>query len=114
MVADLAIHDDEGNPHAYVLLTLRVLEKETFGLKARGWNRTEILEGWRESWAVAVNVALAERGISDRVDHRTLAAQGIDREPKNLGWDAVEMERRGVQSRQGDAQRERQRARDKK
>lgn len=114
MVADLVIHADEGNPHGHVLLTLRALGNETFGLKAREWNRPEILERWRESWAVAVNTALAARGISDRVDHRTLIAQGIDREPKNLGRDAVEMERRGVPSRQGEALRERQRVRDQK
>lgn len=114
MVADLVIHADKGNPHGHVLLTLRALGNETFGLKAREWNRPEILKRWRESWAVAVNMALAARGISDRVDHRTLAAQGIDREPKNLGRDAVEMERRGVSSRQGEALRERQRARDQK
>lgn len=114
MVADVALHADKGNPHGHVLLTLRPLAGEAFGAKARDWNRPELLEGWRESWAGAVNTALAQQGFRARVDHRSLAAQGIDREPKNLGRAAWEMERRGEPSRQGEAQRERQRERDRK
>src|SRR3546814_20458334 len=54
-----------------------------FGAKARHWNRTELVEQWRESWASHVNERLAELDIDARVDHRSLAAQGIDLEPQD-------------------------------
>ncbi len=114
MVADVAIHSDEGNPHAHVLLTLRPFKGDTFGGKERDWNKKEVLEVWRASWAESVNTSLAQVGIQDRVDHRSLEAQGIDREPKNLNRAAFEMERRGLVSRQGEAMRERQRLRDER
>jgi hypothetical protein len=43
-----------------------------------------------------INAALERSGVSDRVDHRTLSEQGIDREAtKHKGVVAVNMERRG-------------------
>jgi len=82
MVADLAIHgQDTGNPHAHVMLTMRELRPEGFGPKNREWNRRELVEEWREAWAKAANLALERAGYEARIDHRTLAAQGIDREP---------------------------------
>ena len=45
-------------------------------LAAKGTN----LAGWRKAWADYSNDFLAEDGHADRVDHRTLAAQQIDRE----------------------------------
>jgi hypothetical protein len=38
----------------------------------------------RERWAQVTNEALREAGLSVRIDHRSYAAQGIDREPKPL------------------------------
>jgi ATP-dependent exoDNAse (exonuclease V) alpha subunit len=37
MVADLAIHDKIGNPHAHILLTTRTISAEGFGQKNRAW-----------------------------------------------------------------------------
>lgn len=87
MITDLAIHDTkardgERQPHAHILLTLRSLEDGGFGKKAREWNDVKFLETWREKWAQTVNQALERAGDAARVDHRTLAAQGIDREPE--------------------------------
>lgn len=82
MVADLAIHgQDTGNPHAHIMLTMRELKPEGFGPKSRDWNRRELVEEWREAWAKEANLALERAGHEARIDHRTLAAQGIDREP---------------------------------
>ena len=82
MVADLAIHgQDTGNPHAHIMLTMRELKPEGFGQKKREWNRRELVEEWREAWAKEANLALERAGHEARIDHRTLAAQGIDREP---------------------------------
>src|SRR5881409_2546526 len=38
-------------PHAHVMLTMRAVDENGFGQKARGWNRTEMVERWRERWA---------------------------------------------------------------
>jgi ATP-dependent exoDNAse (exonuclease V) alpha subunit len=111
MVADVTIHapDREGdrrNHHAHVMLTMRELTGEGFGPKVRAWNSTEQLEEWREDWAVAVNRHLEQHGHAARVDHRSLADQGIDREPEpKQGPIATEMERAGRPSHAGDDRR---------
>lgn len=79
MVADYAIHDKPGNPHAHILLTLRELSPDGvgFGNKRRDWNRPELLEQWRALWADHANRALAEQGFAERIDHRSFADLGI-------------------------------------
>jgi hypothetical protein len=53
----------------------------------------------RERWATVANEALQEAHIDARVDHRSLAAQGIDREPyPYIPRAAFEMERHGYRS----------------
>lgn len=79
MVADIAVHDNSGNPHAHILLTLRQLLPEGFGAKVRAWNDKEMLATWRESWARFCNTALERVGVGVRIDHRTLIAQGCRR-----------------------------------
>ena len=79
MVADLAIHRDNlNNPHAHVLLTLRRIGADGFGLKERSWNERSNLAQWRLGWAEVANEHLAKAGLSVRIDHRTLRAQGLD------------------------------------
>ena len=72
---------DGSNPHAHVMLTMRPLNGDSFGGKARDWNRPEQLNHLRASWAEAANAALAAAGSDACIDHRTLAEQGIQREP---------------------------------
>ena len=79
MVADIAVHDNPGNPHCHILLTLRELLQNGFGKKVRAWNDRELLNAWRESWARLCNRALEREGISQRIDHRSLIAQGCQR-----------------------------------
>jgi hypothetical protein len=112
MVADISFHEpgkegDERNYHAHVLLTMRPVQGDGFGLKDREWNRKDNVELWREHWADHQNRAFEKLGIDVRVDHRSLEAQGIDREPEpKLGPTASAMERRGVGSERGDERRE--------
>ena len=113
MVADIAIHrpdrhGDQRNHHAHILLTMRELDGDNFSTrKQRDWNRTELLEYWREQWADYQNDALEAAGYDARVDHRSFEEQGIDREPTwHLGKDASAMEREGKASRIGDENRE--------
>lgn len=88
MIADIALHcpkasDGKDQPHAHIMLTLRPLKPDGsgFGNKERAWNDHALLEQWREAWATAVNQVLADAESSERIDHRTLKAQGIDRAP---------------------------------
>jgi hypothetical protein len=126
VVADIAIHapsrrGDDRNYHAHVLLTLREVGPEGFGKKARLWDQqkgegkrkswkqfeAERLTEWRREWAEYENRALARYGHPQRVDHRSLKDQGIDREPTtHVGPDASEMERRGIDTDRGDQNRE--------
>jgi Ti-type conjugative transfer relaxase TraA len=104
MIADLNVHRDIGadgqpKPHAHVMLTMRAVSEDGFGPKAREWNRTELLEHWREAWAEHVNTRLAELDIDARIDHRSLEAQGIDLEPQNkIGPAASRMAAQGLES----------------
>ena len=140
MIADVAIHvgragDGADQPHAHILLTMRTLTTEGFGPKARQWNASEKLEGWRARWAGHVNRELEREGHAERIDHRTLEAQraaaerdaararaagddrtaeahmtradALDREPDpKMGPTASQMERLGTSSRRGDERRE--------
>jgi Ti-type conjugative transfer relaxase TraA len=102
MVADLNVHWDIGadflpKPHAHVMLTTRAVTTDGFGAKVRDWNRTELLQHWREAWAGHVNQRLAELDIDTRVDHRSLEAQGIELEPQHkIGPAAGRMAERGL------------------
>ena len=111
MIADYAIHapDREGdnrNHHAHIMLTMRDLTEDGFGKKNRSWNDTGLLESWREKWAEHQNRHLEHAGLDVRVDHRSLEARGIDRDPEpKLGAIATEMERNGRPSKAGDDMR---------
>ena len=101
MVADLNVHWDfdaagQAKPHAHVMLTMREVGEDGFGKKVREWNATSELTGWRERWAEHVNQRMAELGHDVRIDHRTLAAQGVDLEPQHkIGPAGMRREMRG-------------------
>jgi len=103
MVADLDVHWDMGKdgqpkPHAHVMLSMREVGPEGFGQKVREWNSAALLQGWREAWADHVNERLAELDIDARIDHRTLAAQGIELEPQHkIGPAASRMPEQGLE-----------------
>ena len=53
----------------------------------------------RERWAAVTNEALQQAHLAARIDHRSLDAQGIDREPRpQIPRAAFEMERHGYRS----------------
>ena len=112
MIADLNVHwdvgaDGEPKPHAHVMLTTREVGEDGFGAKVRDWNRTDLLNHWREAGADHVNERLAELDIEARVDHRSLEAQGIDLEPQNkIGPAAARMAAKGHQLERVDEHRE--------
>lgn len=104
MVADIAIHHaKEENPHAHILLTTREAGPEGFGKKVREWNDKGVLQSWREGWEHRANEALMDAGYKQRIDHRTLEAQGIERVPQiHIGPKVIEMEQRGQRTERGD------------
>ena len=114
MIADVAMHapdrqGDQRNIHAHIMLTTRVLTSDGFGKKNRDWNTPEQLTEWRKQWAEHQNTVFQELNLEQRVDHRSLEAQGLDREPtQHLGPVANDMERNGKNSRVGEENRERQ------
>ena len=100
--ADVAIHapgkeGDNRNHHAHILCSTRRLTPEGFSEKTRELDdlKTGEVKRWRERFARLQNERLRENGIEARVDHRTLEAQGIEREPtRHLGPSATGFERR--------------------
>jgi hypothetical protein len=101
---DVAIHEpskggDNRNHHAHIMRTTRQVEAEGLGAKLdtekAGRNRAADLEAVRAKWAELTNKHLRQHGIDTTIDHRSLKAQGIDREPtQHLGPTATAIERR--------------------
>jgi len=107
MVADVCVHFDldkeEENPHAHIMLSMRDISPDGFGKKNRSWNDKEIINHYREAWADHANRALENAGFENRIDHRTLVEQGIDRTPQiHLGQAVTAMKARGIQTERGD------------
>jgi Ti-type conjugative transfer relaxase TraA len=104
MIADLNVHwdmaeDGTPKPHAHVMLTMRSVDENSFGQKVREWNRTEMVERWRERWAELANERLAELDIDARIDHRSLEAQDIALEPQSqIGAPAQRIEGEGLEA----------------
>ncbi|MES2988716.1 MAG: MobQ family relaxase [Pseudomonadota bacterium] len=119
MVADVSWHNGRASdggeqPHAHVLLTMRPLAANGFGLKSRhdyvpdrtgrttecgrpllvesnrdSWNSAVYFEQTRESWEKLANAALERAGSDQRIDRRSLLARGLSRLPEpalRLAW----------------------------
>src|SRR2546430_9325854 len=111
MIADLNVHwdiaeDGMPKPHAHAMLTMRAVDENGFGQKVRDWNRTGMVEHWRERWAEIANERLAELDIDARIDHRSLKAQGIALEPQGqIDAPAKRIEDRGIEGEGNEADR---------
>jgi hypothetical protein len=128
---DVAIHaprdfpgSDPRNFHAHLLTTTREVNAEGLGAKTTldmsDGNRRKLglepvvqeLLHVRARWAALTNEALREAQVAARIDHRTLEAQGIDREPRpQIPRAAFEMERHGYHSVVAERMRENYQAR---
>jgi hypothetical protein len=129
VAVDLAIHaprpqGDPRNFHAHLLATTREVTPEGLGPKAgldmdlKARNELGVFpfrqeyKTLRARWAELANEALRGANVEARIDHRSLAAQGVDREPRpQLPWAAVVAERRGERSEVAEHIRERHRQR---
>ncbi len=113
----MAIHkgqsNGENNPHCHLIINERIndgIERQPGDWFRRsnskypasgGAQKTEELRPkfWlhdtRKLWAEMANQALEKNGHKTTIDHRTLAAQGVEREPQyHLGPAAAAMERK--------------------
>jgi ATP-dependent exoDNAse (exonuclease V) alpha subunit len=115
---DVALHaprnfrgSDPRNFHAHLLATTREVSREGLGRKTtfdlNGDSRRKLGLGpgirelfyARQRWAEVANVALESAHVDARIDHRSLAAQGITRERKLwIPRVPYEIERRGGHS----------------
>ncbi len=126
---------DQPNVHAHIMLTMRPINPDgTWGEKQRkeyildvagnkiydkkkrtykfrtvqttDWNDKTKAEEWRAAWADFLNAVLAEKGIADRVDHRSFERQGKIEQPTiHMGVSATQMERKGIRTEKGDINR---------
>lgn len=124
VAVDVAVHlpdrdGDNRNHHAHILTTTRevslgddgelVLGAKTV-IELSDSDRRKLslgpaadeVKAIRGLWEDLANRSLERAGRSERIDGRSLEAQGLDREPMtHLGPTATEMERRGVESDRG-------------
>ena len=94
----------KGSVRGRPLARPRPIDQEGFKKnKNREWNKKQLLEKQREAWSAYANVALEQAGINERIDHRTLEEQGINRIPQiHLGSAVSAMMKRGVPTDKGD------------
>jgi len=129
VAVDLAVHaprpqGDPRNFHAHLLATTREVTPEGLGAKTgidmEGGVRSELglppsrqeFKTLRARWAELTNEALRAAHVEARVDHRSLRAQGIDREPTpQIPIAAIATERRGGHSEIAERIREQHRQR---
>jgi hypothetical protein len=129
VAVDLALHlprpgGDPRNFHAHLLTTTREVTPRGLGAKAgldmrNAERQRRELPGvrreflvLRERWATLTNEALREANVAARVDHRSLAERGIDREPRpQIPRASLRMEQRGLRSEVAERIREQYRRR---
>ncbi|HHT7822964.1 TPA: MobQ family relaxase [Streptococcus suis] len=139
MIADCNIHnpvasDNEEQPHAHILLTLREIdEKGNWKPKSRkeyildengekiklksgnyksrkvnlnDWNEPDKAKEWRENFSKKANEYLAKNNIDKRIDPRTFEEQGREELPQiHLGTSSYQMEKKGIQTERGNHNR---------
>ena len=127
MITDFAVHqpdkkDGIPNPHFHVMCPIRPLNPDgTWGAKQRrvyredgkfdavpttDWGRPETLEAWREAWAALCNAKFEEKGLPDRIDHRSYERQGVEQVPTvHEGVAVRQMEAKGRATDKGDRNR---------
>ena len=118
------------NPHFHVLCPMRPLDENgQWGAKQRreyvldehgerlrdksgeyvfnavpttDWGKPETLEHWRKAWCDLCNAKFTEKGLGERIDHRSYERQGVELLPTvHEGPTVRAMERRGIATEKG-------------
>ena len=135
MIADYAIHDKDGNPHAHIMLTLRAMDEngkwlpkcqkvymldehgerirlpsgewKSYKTKTTDWDDHGKAEVWRSAWAETLNRSLEKNERPERIDLRSYARQGKETVPTvHLGPAVAHMEQKGIRTEIGDFNRQ--------
>ena len=122
------------NPHFHVMAPIRPIEANgKWGMKQRrvyeqdeegnrlldadgnyifnevpttDWGSPETLEYWREQWAALCNAKFEEKGLPERIDHRSYERQGVDILPTiHEGPSVRQMEAKGIRTDKGEFNR---------
>lgn len=122
------------NPHFHVMAPIRPIEPNgKWGMKQRrvyeldedgnrlldadgnyifnavpttNWGSPETLEFWREQWAAMCNAKFEEKGLPERIDHRSYERQGVDVLPTiHEGPSVRQMETKGIRTDKGEFNR---------
>ena len=122
------------NPHFHVMAPIRPIEANgKWGMKQRrvyeldeegnrrldadgnyifnavpttDWGSPETLEYWREQWAALCNAKFEEKGLPERIDHRSYERQGVDILPTiHEGPSVRQMEATGIRTDKGEFNR---------
>ncbi len=122
------------NPHFHVMAPIRPIEQNgKWGMKQRrvyeldddgnrildadgnyvfnavpttDWGSPETLEFWREQWAAMCNAKFEEKGLPERIDHRSYERQGVDLLPTiHEGPSVRQMESKGIRTDKGEFNR---------
>ncbi|WP_332370424.1 MobQ family relaxase [Lactococcus cremoris] len=126
MIADVAIHrDDENNPHAHIMLTMREVDSEgnilnkrkripkldengnqifnekgqrvTVSIKTNDWDRKSLVSEIRKDWADKVNQYLKDRNIDQQITEKSHAELGKKELPTiHEGFYSKKLEEKGV------------------
>ena len=101
LATEAAIHWEEGNPHAHLVVTRRPFEGNTFASKKdRNIVTKQSLLALRQSWAAHVNRGFETHKINAHVFAESYATLGIEKTPTHHeGWYARHMEAQGETSR---------------
>jgi ATP-dependent exoDNAse (exonuclease V) alpha subunit len=104
-----AVHERKDNPHAHIIIPFRPVDENGFcrtKTQTRYMNSKIYLKKWRAEWARLINREYERRGLDIIVSEKSLADQGIDREPtKHLGPEIMALENLGFQTKRGDEHR---------
>ena len=77
-----------------------------FSVPTTDWGSHEALEHWRKAWCDLCNAKFAEKGLDERIDHRSYARQGVELLPTvHEGPTVIAMEKRGIHTDKGDLNR---------
>ncbi|MFI3605279.1 MobQ family relaxase [Vagococcus fluvialis] len=126
MIADVSIHrDNENNPHAHIMLSMREIDSNgnilnkrirkpkldingeqiynekgqrvTVSLKTNDWDKKDLILSVRKNWADKINFAFAEKGISQRVSEKSFSELGKSELPTiHEGYYTKNLEKQGV------------------
>jgi ATP-dependent exoDNAse (exonuclease V) alpha subunit len=102
LVVTYAIHKDEGNPHAHLIISRRSLDEngEFSWVKDRDVCRKSGVKVTRKVWADLTNHILQREGFEARITEKSFADLGINLLPtQHRGWMADKLSGKGIQSR---------------